>query len=136
MMNAIVNFLLPALLPSHPPSLPFPSLSPYSSYLLSILIFLPPFAFSSIPDFLPLSLPPSLNPPSPLSETATGSERSDFFTEIETMKCVAEGNNPHVVNMIGCATLQEPIRLVTEFVKFGDLLSYLTTIRRLVSGSI
>lgn len=52
------------------------------------------------------------------------------------MKRVAEENNPHVVNMIGCVTLQEPICLVTEFVKFGDLLSYLTTIRRLVSGSV
>ena len=71
-------------------------------------------------------------PLSPL-ETATGSERSDFFTEIDTMKMVAEGNNPHVVNMVGCVTLQEPICLVTEFVKYGDLLSYLTTIRRLVS---
>ena len=49
------------------------------------------------------------------------------------MKRVAEGSNPHVVNMVGCVTLQEPICLVTEFVKFGDLLSYLTTIRRLVS---
>ena len=48
------------------------------------------------------------------------------------MKMVAEGNNPHVVNMIGCVTLQEPICLVTEFVKYGDLLTYLTTIRRFV----
>ena len=45
---------------------------------------------------------------------------------------VAEGNNPHVVNMIGCVTLQEPICLVTEFVKYGDLLTYLTTFRKMV----
>ena len=50
------------------------------------------------------------------------------------MKMVAEGNNPHVVNMIGCVTLQEPVCLVTEFVIYGDLLTYLTTIRRLVSS--
>ena len=65
-------------------------------------------------------------------ETATGSERSDFLSEIDTMKQVAEGNNPHVVNMIGCVTLQEPVCLVTEFVKYGDLLTYLSTVRRMV----
>ena len=48
------------------------------------------------------------------------------------MKQVAEGNNPHVVNMIGCVTLQEPVCLVTEFVKYGDLLTYLSTVRRMV----
>lgn len=48
------------------------------------------------------------------------------------MKQVAEGNNPHIVNMIGCVTLQEPICLVTEFVKYGDLLTYLCTIRNVV----
>ena len=48
------------------------------------------------------------------------------------MKMVAEGNNPHVANMIGCVTLQEPICLVTEFVKYGDLLTYLTAFRRMV----
>ena len=49
------------------------------------------------------------------------------------MKKIAEGNNPHVVNMIGCVTLQEPLCLVTEFVKYGDLLSYLRTTRKQVS---
>ena len=50
------------------------------------------------------------------------------------MKKIAEGNNPHVVNMIGCVTLQEPLCLVTEFVKYGDLLSYLRTTRKQVRG--
>ena len=48
------------------------------------------------------------------------------------MKTVAEGNNPHVVNMIGCVTIQEPLCLVTEFVMYGDLLTYLNTLRRMV----
>ncbi len=65
--------------------------------------------------------------------TATGSERMDFLNEIETMKKVAQGNNPHVITFIGCATLQEPLCLITEFVKYGDLLSYLETIRKLVN---
>lgn len=64
--------------------------------------------------------------------TASGSEKNDFLQEIETMKCVAKGNNPHVVNMIGCVTIQEPLCLITEFVKHGDLLSYLQSIRKTV----
>ena len=64
--------------------------------------------------------------------TASGSEKMDFLQEIETMKCVAKGNNPHVVNMIGCVTIQEPLCLITEFVKHGDLLSYLQSIRKMV----
>ena len=65
--------------------------------------------------------------------SASGSEKMDFLQEIETMKCVAKGNNPHVVNMIGCVTIQEPLCLITEFVKHGDLLSYLQSIRKMVS---
>ena len=48
------------------------------------------------------------------------------------MKKVAEGQNPHVVGLLGCVTIQEPLCLITEFVKFGDLLSYLKTNRRMV----
>ena len=73
-------------------------------------------------------------PSSHLSATATGSERTDFLHEIDTMKKIAEGNNPHVITFIGCVTVQEPLCLITEFVKYGDLLSYLETIRKLVSA--
>lgn len=52
------------------------------------------------------------------------------------MKRIAEGNNPHVVNLIGCVTIQEPLCLITEFVKYGDLQSYLRTNRRMVSSII
>ena len=48
------------------------------------------------------------------------------------MKKVAEGQNPHVVGLLGCVTIQEPLCLITEFVKFGDLLSYLRAIQRQV----
>ena len=65
--------------------------------------------------------------------SATGSERTDFLSEIELMKKIAMGNNPHVVNMVGCVTIQEPLSLITEFVKHGDLLSYLRTSRKSVS---
>ena len=49
------------------------------------------------------------------------------------MKKIAEGNNPHVVNMMGCVTIQEPLVLITEFVEYGDLHSYLTSCRKQVS---
>ena len=49
------------------------------------------------------------------------------------MKKVTEGHSPHVVGMLGCVTLQEPLCLVTEFVKYGDLLSYLRSSRKIVS---
>ncbi len=68
-----------------------------------------------------------------LTDTARGSERQDFLSEIELMKKVSEGHSPHVVGMLGCVTLQEPLCLVTEFVKYGDLLSYLRTTWKMVS---
>ena len=48
------------------------------------------------------------------------------------MKRVTMGRCPHVVNMIGCSTFQEPIALVLEYVPHGDLLSYLKAKRRKV----
>ena len=64
--------------------------------------------------------------------SALGNERQDFLSEIEMMKKVAVGQNPHVVGLLGCVTIQEPLCLITEFVKYGDLLSYLRTNRKLV----
>ena len=73
----------------------------------------------------------SFNPAS-----ATGSERSDFLKEIDTVKKVAQGQNPHVVGLVGCVTAQEPLCLITEFVAYGDLLSYLRTSRKQVTQYI
>lgn len=67
------------------------------------------------------------------TDTAEGSERQDFLSEMEMMKKVSEGHNPHVVAMLGCVTTQEPLCLLTEFVQYGDLLSYLRTNNRMVS---
>ena len=67
-----------------------------------------------------------------LSASAKGSERRDFLQEIEMMKKVSEGQNPHVVAMVGCVTVQEPLSLITEFVPYGNLLSYLRTNRQMV----
>ena len=48
------------------------------------------------------------------------------------MKTIAEGNNPHVISLIGCVTEKEPLCLLTEYLPYGDLLSYLHTIRKMV----
>ena len=65
--------------------------------------------------------------------SSKGSERQDFLSEIEMMKKVSEGHNPHVVAMLGCVTTQEPLCLLTEFVQFGDLLSYLRSSNKMVN---
>ena len=52
------------------------------------------------------------------------------------MKKVAEGQNPHVVGLVGCVTTQEPLCLITEFVEYGDLLSYLRTSRKQVTSTL
>ena len=52
------------------------------------------------------------------------------------MKKVAEGNNPHVVNLVGCVTLQEPLCLIVEFLVNGDLLAYLRDIREKMVSSV
>jgi len=67
---------------------------------------------------------------------ASSSERKDFVNEIDMMKKVAKGNNPHVVSLIGCVTLKEPLCLIIEYLKYGDLLSYLHGIKQEVSGTV
>ena len=65
---------------------------------------------------------------------ANAALKSDFLKEIATMKKITMGNCPYVVNMVGCCTLQEPLALVLEYIPNGDLLTYLRTIRKLVSN--
>ena len=67
-----------------------------------------------------------------LSALSAGKEKADFLAEINMMKKIAEGYNTHIVNMVGCVTLQEPLCLITEFVPYGDLLSYLKYQRKKV----
>ena len=64
---------------------------------------------------------------------ANAALKSDFLKEIATMKKITMGNCPYFVNMVGCCTSQEPLALVLEYIQNGDLLTYLRTIRKLVS---
>ena len=45
--------------------------------------------------------------------------------EINVMKKVSDGSNPHVLKMIGCVTTTLPVMLVMQFVPQGNLRSYL-----------
>lgn len=66
-------------------------------------------------------------------DTADGKERSDFLKEIEIMKTVSSTDSDlkrFVVNMLGCCRTEEPILLVIEFVRYGDLLNYLRKMKR------
>ena len=35
------------------------------------------------------------------------------------------GNHPNILSVLGCVTVDEPFCMVTEFMEFGDLLSFL-----------
>ena len=54
------------------------------------------------------------------------------MNEIKMMKRVAEGRNPHVVSLIGCVTRDDPLCLIIEYLKYGDLKSYLHSIKEQV----
>ena len=52
-------------------------------------------------------------------------ERKLFMDEIDLMKIVSDGNNPHVLKMIGCVTTTLPVMLIMQFVPHGSLKDYL-----------
>ena len=56
---------------------------------------------------------------------SSGNERSLFMDEINVMKRVSDGINPHVLKMIGCITTTQPMMLVMQFVPHGSLKDYL-----------
>ncbi len=66
------------------------------------------------------------------SAVANRNEKAEFLNEIDMMKKIAKGNNPHIVNLVGCITVEEPLCLLMEYSKYGDLLSYLQSIRKMV----
>ena len=67
-----------------------------------------------------------------LTTTAANSnaeERRLFMDEINVMKKVSNGNNPHILKMLGCVTATHPMMLVLQFVPHGNLKNYLKTIK-------
>ena len=49
--------------------------------------------------------------------------------EINVMKKVSDGSNPHVLKMLGCVTTTLPMMLVLQFVPHGSLKDYLKAMR-------
>ena len=49
--------------------------------------------------------------------------------EINVMKRVSDGNNPHVLKMLGCVTTTNPMMLVLQFVPHGNLKDYVRALK-------
>ena len=58
-------------------------------------------------------------------------ELADFREEIKMMKTI--GYHKNIVNLVGCSTKREPLCLVVEYMRYGDLLNYLRQRRSKVS---
>ena len=58
-------------------------------------------------------------------------ELEDFREEIQMMKTI--GYHKNIVNLVGCSTKHEPLCLVVEYMRYGDLLNYLRQRRSKVS---
>ncbi|XP_067026451.1 uncharacterized protein [Acropora muricata] len=64
-----------------------------------------------------------------LKENAQDIERKDLFSELEVMKKLKP--HPHVIKLLGCVTITDPVLVIIEYVPYGDLLGYLRKSRDL-----
>ncbi|XP_072037598.1 uncharacterized protein [Amphiura filiformis] len=58
-----------------------------------------------------------------LKGNATRAMKEDFLDEIKLI--IEIGSHPNILTILGCITADEPYYLVTEFMKYGDLLHFL-----------
>ena len=56
-------------------------------------------------------------------------ERKLFMDEIEVMKKVSCGDNPHVLKMLACVTTTFPMMLILQYVSHGSLKDYLRVMK-------
>ena len=61
---------------------------------------------------------------------ATEEQMQEFLEEIQLMKQI--GYHPNILNLLACCTITNPMFLVVEFAKNGDLLHYLRKRRKQV----
>ncbi|XP_068687446.1 uncharacterized protein [Montipora foliosa] len=64
-----------------------------------------------------------------LKANAQEMEKKDLLSELEVMKTLKP--HPHVIKLLGCVTISDPILVIIEYVPYGDLLGYLRKSRRL-----
>jgi len=65
-----------------------------------------------------------------LLDGATEEQMQDFLEEIQLMKQI--GYHRNILNLVACCTMTNPMFLVVEFAKNGDLLNYLRKTRQQV----
>ena len=65
----------------------------------------------------------------PCADSSSVEEKEMFMDEINVMKKVSNGNNPHVLKMLGCVTTTNPMMLVLQFVPHGNLKDYLRAMK-------
>ena len=58
-----------------------------------------------------------------LLDGAAKEQVQEFLEEIQLMKQI--GYHPNIVSLLACCTMKNPMFLVVEFAKNGDLLNYL-----------
>ncbi|CAH3147322.1 unnamed protein product [Porites evermanni] len=55
--------------------------------------------------------------------SASAKDKQDMITELNVMKSLKP--HPHVLKLIGCCSLNDPLLIVLEYLPYGDLLGYL-----------
>ena len=58
----------------------------------------------------------------------------EFLTEIGFM--INIGSHPNILKVIGCCTTQKPVFLVTDYLKYGDLLHFLWDAREVSKNEL
>ena len=66
----------------------------------------------------------------PLLDDATKEQTQEFLDKIQLMKQI--GYHPNILNLLACCTMTNPMFLVVQFAKNGDLLNYLRNRREQV----
>ncbi|XP_072039160.1 uncharacterized protein [Amphiura filiformis] len=62
-----------------------------------------------------------------LKADATDAMKVDFLSEIKLI--IEIGSHPNILPILGCCTTEEPFYLITEYMKYGDLLRFLLRCR-------
>ena len=65
-----------------------------------------------------------------LPDDLSGDAEKAFSEELALMVKVSTGQNPHIVKLIGCITNQSPAAVLLELAPYGDLCTYLRTLRK------
>ena len=67
-----------------------------------------------------------------IADSSSDSDRQLFLDEINIMKRASDGNNPHVLKMIGCVTITLPMMVLLQFVPHGNLKDYLLALKMVI----